>query len=573
MKFFQRQFPRLYTLLDLPAYEDGAMSIKTLVKRFLPALLFLLLLSSSFCLAQDEKSAASQNGAALVVGGKRLITFYDTVDGYTPDQRAERAAEVLREVATQTGFKTESIRAADGPFGTDILAGDRKVATITDADAKYVHGNPRMLANDFILKTKYAMMERKEQLTASALAVGLGICIGGFLALLIAVALICRITIFLCEKLQEIISRRETGIKIQDAELLSISSMIDMAVALVKFMQFAAIVLLFGAYVVLSLRLFPQTLPLSDAFIESVKIPIVMMGESILQYIPHLFVLAIIGALTYCGILLARFVFNALKDGSIRLADFDPDWAEPSYRLTKVLLLFFGLVCALPYLPGWDTPAFKQLGLLVGVLISFGSSSAIANMVAGVVLTYTNAFRLGDRIQVGEHTGDVVDKTLFVTKIKTPKGETVAIPNGSIISGTVTNYSLEAKSGRLILYSCVTIGYDTPWRKVEEALLDAAGRTENVLKDPAPFVLQKSLDDFYVSYELNVYTDKAHLIPSTYSKLHANIQDAFFSRSMEIMSPHITSLRDGNQAAIPAENLPAAYQTPVFQARVELNSK
>lgn len=544
------------------------MSVKELFKGIFSFLIVFLLFSFS-AQAQDQNANTAPRGAALVVGGKKLVTFYDTVDGFSPDQRAEKTAEVLRELAVKGGFKTESLKAVDGTMGIDIVAGDKKIATITDKDAQFIHGNPRMLANDFILKTKYAMMERKEELDASALAIGIGFCIGGFLALVLAIALVCRLTIFLCERLQDIISRRDSGIKIQEAELISISSLIDMGVALLKFIQFATIFLLFGAYIVMSLRLFPQTLPLSDAFIESVKIPMISMGESIFSYIPHIFVLAVIAVITYGGIFMARFFFNALRDGTIRFADFDPDWAEPSYRLARVMLIFFALVCAFPYLPGWDTPAFKQLGLLVGVLISFGSSSAIGNMMAGIVLTYTNAFRMGDRISVGSHTGDVVDKTLFVTKITTPKGETVSIPNGSILSGTITNFSDQAKQGRLILYSKVTIGYDTPWRKVHEALLDAAGKTEYVLAEPAPYVLQRSLDDFYVSYEVNVFTREANMMLEIYSQLHANIQDAFFTRGMEIMSPHFTAVRDGNTTAIPADNLPAGYAPPGFNLKMQ----
>jgi len=267
---------------------------------------------------------------------------------------------------------------------------------------------------------------------------------------------------------------------------------------------------------------------------------------------------------------IARFFFNAIRDGSIRMADFDPDWAEPSYKLARFILIFFALVCALPYLPGWDTPAFKQVGLLLGLLISLGSSSAISNMMAGIVLTYTNAFRLGDRVRVAEHIGDVLEKTLFVTRLKTPKGEIISIPNAPILAATITNYSAEGKQGKLILHKAVTIGYDIPWRKVEEALLSAARATTYVLAEPAPFVLQTSLDDFYVTYEINVYTDHPHEMLNIYSQLHANIQDAFFKNGLEIMSPHFTALRDGNKPAIPPEYLPADYAPPGFKI---LNSK
>ena len=82
--------------------------------------------------------------------------------------------------------------------------------------------------------------------------------------------------------------------------------------------------------------------------------------------------------------------------------------------------------------------------------------------------------------------------------------------------------------------------------------------------EPKPFVLQTSLDDFYITYEINAYTDKPRGMAKTYSELHQNIQDAFNEANLEIMSPHYTSIRDGNQTTIPIENLPDDYDAPVF---------
>ncbi|MBX9723254.1 MAG: mechanosensitive ion channel family protein, partial [Candidatus Obscuribacterales bacterium] len=304
-----------------------------------------------------------------------------------------------------------------------------------------------------------------------------------------------------------------------------------------------------------------------EALIDSASTPLTQAQDAILEYLPKLFTLIIIGLLSYGSMFIAKFFFNAMRDGTISLADFDPDWAMPTYKLARFTIFFFALVCALPYLPGWDTPAFKQLGLVVGVLISFGSSSAISNMMAGVVLTYTNAFRLGDRVRVADNIGDVIDKTLFVSKLKTPKGEIVSIPNAQILGSSITNYSAEGKRGMLILHTTVTIGYDVPWRQVHDALLKAAAATPNVLAEPVPFVLQSGLDDFYVKYDINVYTDQPQKMLDIYSQLHANIQDCFFKAGLEIMSPHYTSIRDGNRPAIPAEFLPADFVENSFKLK------
>jgi small-conductance mechanosensitive channel len=195
----------------------------------------------------------------------------------------------------------------------------------------------------------------------------------------------------------------------------------------------------------------------------------------------------------------------------------------------------------------------------VGVLFSLGSQSTVSNMIAGFALTYRRAFKVGDRVKIADHTGDVIETRLQVTTLRTIKNEYIVVPNGLIMNGPVINYSAEAREKGLILHTTVTIGYDAPWRKVHELLLKAAECTGGILREPAPFILQKSLDDFYVTYELNVYTNKPQEMIQTYSDLHQNIQDAFNQGGVEIMSPHYTQVRDGNRVTIPESYLPKDY--------------
>jgi small-conductance mechanosensitive channel len=195
----------------------------------------------------------------------------------------------------------------------------------------------------------------------------------------------------------------------------------------------------------------------------------------------------------------------------------------------------------------------------VGVLFSLGSQSAVSNMIAGFALTYRRAFKIGDRVKIADFTGDVIETRLQVTILRTIKNEEIVVPNAMIMNGHVINYSAEAKERGLILHTTVTIGYDAPWRRVHELLLQAAETTEGVLREPAPFILQKSLDDFYVTYELNAYTDQSHGMTQIYSLLHQNIQDSFNKGGVEIMSPHYAQLRDGNKVTIPASYLPQDY--------------
>jgi small-conductance mechanosensitive channel len=177
------------------------------------------------------------------------------------------------------------------------------------------------------------------------------------------------------------------------------------------------------------------------------------------------------------------------------------------------------------------------------------------------------AFQVGDFVRIGNDVGEVIEKTLLVTRMCTQKNEVITIPNGTVLGGVVVNYSAEARKRGVIFHTLVTIGYSAPWRQVHQLLLSAALSTEGVLQDPPPFVLQTALNDFYVSYELNAYTVKPRDMQNIYSILHQNIQDTFNEAGVEINSPHYASLRDGNETTIPHSYVPKEYKHPVFEVR------
>jgi len=257
-----------------------------------------------------------------------------------------------------------------------------------------------------------------------------------------------------------------------------------------------------------------------------------------------------------------KFFFLEVEKGTVKLSGFYPEWAKPTYKILSLLVIAFFAVVAFPFIPGSSSSAFKGISIFLGVLFSIGSQSAISNIIAGVVLTYRRVFRVGDRVQVAGFNGDVVEIRLQVTTLLTVKNEEVIIPNAVILNNSVINFSARARDKGLILHTGVTIGYDTPWRTVHGLLLSAAERTSGLLREPAPFVLQQSLDDFYVAYEVNAYTDNAQGMVQLYSELHQNIQEAFNEAGVEILSPHYTQIRDGNKVTIPESYLPRTTCRP-----------
>jgi small-conductance mechanosensitive channel len=170
-------------------------------------------------------------------------------------------------------------------------------------------------------------------------------------------------------------------------------------------------------------------------------------------------------------------------------------------------------------------------------MLSLGASSAMASLIAGYTVTYRRAFRVGDRITIGDLTGVVSDVRLLVTHLRTAKNEEIVVPNSVVLQSHVVNYSRMARSHGLILHTTVSIGYETPWRQVEAMLKAAAERTQGVLSEPPPFVLEKSLGDFAVTYELNVHVDSAAMIPERYAELHRHVLDVFNEYGVQIMTP------------------------------------
>ena len=362
-------------------------------------------------------------------------------------------------------------------------------------------------------------------------------------------------------------------LKFQRVQLLTESQLINLLLIITRYARYVVNILLIIIYLGGVFSVFPQTRIIVTGILDSIFGAVQNVWQSFVNYLPSLLNLILIIVVTYFGLKLIRFIFNEIEKGTISFSGFYPEWATPTYQLVRALIIALALVAAFPFLPGSSSPAFQGVSVFVGLLLSIGSASVVGNIISGVVLTYTRAFQLGDRVKIADTVGDVVEKGLLVTRVRTIKNVIISIPNGLVLGSHIVNYSAIAREQGLILNTTVTIGYDTPWRLMHETLIKAAQKTEGILGEPRPFVLQTSLDDFYVSYELNAYTDQPLKMATIYSALHQNIQDCCNEAGIEIMSPHYTSLRDGNATTIPADNLPGDYKAPPFEVNLRNGKK
>ncbi|HPJ36944.1 MAG TPA: mechanosensitive ion channel [Spirochaetota bacterium] len=362
-------------------------------------------------------------------------------------------------------------------------------------------------------------------------------------------------------------------LKVKTIEILSEERIVEIVVKISEILKILIYLLLLYFYISLLFSLFEFTSQWTGILLGYIYRPLSTIINSFVQFIPNLFFIIVIIFITRYMIKFSGLLFFELKRGSFSLPGFDREWAQPTYKILRFLIIIFAVIVIFPYIPGSQSEAFKGVSIFLGVLFSLGSTSIVANIVAGVILTYMNAFKDGDRVTIGDATGDIIEKTLLITRIRTVKNVIITIPNGLILGSHIINFSSSAKNRGLVLHTAVTIGYDVPWRIVHEELLRAAKMTEHILEQPEPFVLQKSLDDFYVSYELNAYTDKPHQMAGIYSQMHQNIQDCFNDKGIEIMSPHYSAARDGNLTTIPGQYVPSDYMPPSFRILMPKNTK
>ncbi len=526
-------------------------------------------------LVQNNRTEATGNkslpaeartpGAPVVVGKDTIFFVQERVLSFSPEDRARAVSERIRNIAKNALISLESITAVNGETTSDIVAGDLMIMSVTDRDARMAGRSRQELAEDYAQKIRRALAKQRETYSLRSILVGAGLFLLATAVLVTGIWLLRKVFIKLCIKVASWEGTRIKPLKIQNLEILSAGRSIFILIKLLKGLRLAIILLLFYFYIPLVLDFFPWTHGVASVLYGYMISPMMTVVHSLLAFIPNLLFIAIIVAVLRYVIRGVRVLFSAIANGTISLPGFYRDWAMPTYKIVRFLIIAFGAVVIFPYLPGSKSPAFQGISIFLGILFSLGSTSAVANMVAGTILTYMRPFKMGDRVKIADAEGDVIEKTLLVTRLTTIKNVDITIPNAMVLSSHIINYSSSAKELGLVLHTTVTIGYDAPWRKVHELLIAAAGSVEEIQKEPKPYVLQTALDDFYVHYELNCYTNEPHIMAKTYSQLHQNIQDRFNEAGVEIMSPHYSSLRDGNKATIPDEHLPKTYRAPVFR--------
>ena len=500
-------------------------------------------------------------GYPVTLGDQTLFYIKD-VKGFSAENRAKNIDERITKIAEDPRIPITSVTtAAYEQPATFIIIGDEVVMAVLEEDA-LAEGRPRKeIAAEYSQKVKTAIEKYRADRSFKSIATAALFTLIATLVLIAALYLINKLYHKGEARIQAWLDSKKVHIHIQTFEVVRAERIRTLFMGGLRMIQVFIILLLFYTYLHLSLSFFPWTKGFASQLFDYILGPLQTIGSATLATIPNLIFLAIIILIAVYILKLMRLFFNDVEKGVIFLKGFYPEWAKPTYRICRLLVIAFAGVMAFPHIPGSNSPAFKGISIFLGVLFSLGSTSFVANILGGYSLTYRRVFKVGDRVKIADFVGDVIDMRLSVTHLKTTKNEVITVPNSMIVNGHVINYSSLAKESGLILHTTVTIGYDAPWRQVHAMLLMAAEKTQGLLRQPPPFVIQKSLDDFYVSYELNAYTDTPQEMNPIYSELHKNIQDAFNEYGVQIMSPAYESDPD-QPKVVPKDKWYAAPAKP-----------
>ncbi len=494
-------------------------------------------------------------GVPVVVEGDTLYYLFAKRGGHTPQQRAEMNAAAITELGKQFNLQPDSVYTESSDIVTDLMYGNKVLASFIDQDGLWEGCSRDQLAaaKRKVIVDKLKVMKDEHSLWQ------LGKRILYFILVIVGQFLLFKLTIWLFNKLKARIQRlKDTKLKpisIQDYELLDTQKQVNLLVFLASLLRYAVMLLQLILTVPLLFAIFPQTKDLAYKLFSYIWDPIKSIFLGIVEYIPNLFTIFVIWLAVKYLVRLVRYLASEIQSERLKIGGFYADWAMPTFHIVRFLLYAFMIAMIYPYLPGSKSGVFQGISVFVGLIVSLGSSTVIGNIIAGLVITYMRPFKLGDRIKLNDTTGNVIEKTPLVTRIRTPKNEVVTIPNSFIMSSHTVNFSQSARDYGLIIHSEVSIGYDVPWRKTHQLLIEAALNTPGVVDDPRPFVLETSLQDYYPVYQVNAYIKDANQLAQVYSDLHQNIQDRFNEEGIEIMSPHYIATRDGSETTIPKDDL------------------
>ncbi|MEI6889655.1 MAG: mechanosensitive ion channel family protein [Bacteroidales bacterium] len=514
--------------------------------------------------AEHDSIQSKYSGSPVNPFGETIFVVKARLGPLSVENRAKTITGIIKRLAEDPFFTTDSLLIVHDDNNVDVIYRGQVITTVTENDVRAENKPAEFIAHERHKQISEALNKFIEHNSDAGILKSFIFSGIVLILLILLVYLVNKLHHFIDKRIHQAKAGPLAKIKIRDYQLIPLHRQIRLLHITNVFFRYGLIVLMFFTALWLTSYFLPWTKAYSLIFLGFILEPLKDFLNTLWFFIPNLLTIIVIVFITTLILRFFRFMRTEIEKGAIKISGFYPEWALPVFNIIRFLIWAFSIILIYPHLPGSDSKVFQGMSVFIGLLVSLTSASILGNLVAGFALTFTRAFQIGDRIRVGENVGDVIEKTMAVTKIRTIKNEIITIPNSKIQSSEVVNYSTLAGESGLIIHTTVTIGYDAPWRQVHQLLIDAAKATDLLMLSPEPFVLQNGLDDFYVSYQINAYTRNASKMAVILSDLHKNIQESFNNSGVEIMSPHYRALRDGNRIAMPDDHLPDSYTRPSF---------
>ena len=464
-----------------------------------------------------------------------IIVLRSSSFGRSPEERVkvigERFADLVRD------GKANTVSTRPSAEGTVIMLDGELLMLVSKNDLDpFAKDTMDSIVKDVVHKMENVLALIRKQKDPKTNLIGAGISLAGLLVYVVLIIFLRHIQRWIKPKINRLEDRLD--MKLKELGFSSYSINLHFFALVNRLIHWTIVIFCTYTLVALALHQFPYTEPWGKKLGGYIIGIIAGLSAKAIDSMPNLFIVIIIFIVTHWFVRISKTFFKGIAKGDIVLNWLDPEAALPTSKIFTGIIWIFGVVMAYPYIPGSNTDAFKGIGVFLGLLISLGASSMVGQVIGGMVLMYSRAMKVGEIVQIGEYYGKVQEIGFFSTKLRTLKNEEINIPNSVMMGATTKNFTRLSKTEGLIAHSTITIGYDVPWRQVHALLINAAGKTSGIKKNPEPFVMQKSLSDFYVEYEINAFVEKPEGIMKVMTELHANIQDEFNKYGVQIMSPN-----------------------------------
>ena len=504
--------------------------------------------------AVDSLRSLNQ-GVPVVPFRDTLFTLYTQIGSYTAQERAAAIENRISSLADNYKVNVDSIYLQQNEDSWIVIWQDQMIAGVNEEDAMWADMQTAQLANHYLHHIRASIQQYRDDTSLQKIAMGIGFAIIIIAALALLIRGIGKAIRWVKKRLLLLRTSLFPGLQIKGYEIVSANRQVKFVWSILDILKwFLILVSVYLALPVL-LNLFPTTRGYAPILLGYFIKPIKDVAQAIVAYLPNMITIVVISFIFRYLLKALRFFAQEIHNGSLSFPGFYREWALPTFHIVRVLLFAFLLIIIFPYFPGADTPIFKGVSVFIGVLFTFSSAGALGNIIAGLLLTYMRSFSIGDRVKIGEVSGDIIEKSLLVTRIRTVKNEVISVPNSQVMNSHTINYSMDVDENPLIVYTHITMAYEITWQQVHELAKKACDQVDLLEKNPAPFILQTSLDDFYVTYQINAYTRNPHKQALIYSELHKHLLDVFHAAGIELLSPHFRAMRDGSEL-----DMPAAYK-------------